>query len=618
MPDFFGVSFLMPAFLGLLPAVIAGLFYAYRRGGKGREIIVSTVFILRELAGVPKSRQKFWPPPRFFLELLCLLALVLAAAGVSSKKFEDKFVILIDNSLSMAARVGSVGNSTLIELAKRDALSFLMGLSGDKGVKICVTSPILNCLSDTYVSLGSAQESLENVSVAFGEDKIDEGVNSILLDPSEPQIVVFSDKSLAESSKPHPKVSVRSTAELSAELQNIAILGGQIDAGKAAGTVKLVVDVAAFADAKNQVDLRIESIEQIGGSYATNILSERSLVLSDGETAAVAFEVPKASAYKVSLALRQSLPANSIAEDDVAYFVPDLSSGKVLLVSDFSVKQLGLSKVSTLSFESSSLAEYRDNLEGVDFVIFHKVVPDGLPKVNSLFVSPETSAEFFSLKPSRRNTEKVIEVTSWDEINSITSYLKMPILKFSEVTPLLPQAGASIVVTSNAGPIVLSLEKNEARYVATGFEIFPYAAGKTPALSILSLNIFKWLSGRGISVGFSDLPLVVGKQFLKVSDVLARNDFAPGTLVANPGVYMGEYRDTRAAQLLAFNFFSENESDKSTRQTFVLPSGDTQVVEVGDSASSFAPLIILTICTLVSFDLMLQVVSLIRRRYYRV
>jgi hypothetical protein len=618
MPNILGVSFAMPALLVLIPAILAGLFYAYRRGGKGREIIVSTVFILRELAGVPKTRQKFWPPPRFFLELLCLLALVLAAAGISSQKFEDKFVILIDNSLSMGARVGTVGNSTLIELAKRDALTYLAGLGRDKGVKVCITSPALRCLNESYVSTGSARKSLADVFVAFGEDRIDEGINSILLDPAEPQVVVFSDKSLPENAKLHPKVSVRSTPELTAELQNIAILGGQIDPGKVSGTVKLGLNLAAFTLAKNKVDLRIEALEEVGDKYTSNIIAERSLDLSSGDTVSVDFELPKSAAYKASLVVRQPLPANSIAEDDVAYFVPDLSSGRAFLISEFSVEQFGLKKVPTISFESRTLDNYADDLDGVDFVIFHKVVPDSFPKVNSLFVSPDKDGSFFELGPEKNRSEKAIEVTSWDEINSITSYLKMPILKFSAVTPLLPRLGASAVVTSNAGPIILSLEKENARYVATGFEMFPYAAGKSPALSILSLNIFKWLSGHGVSVGFNELPFMVGSQFEKISDVLNDNDIFTDSLLTSPGVYRALYRDNRIAPLLAFNFFSESESDKNTRQTFSLSATQNRITGGSDSASSFAPLIILVICSVVSIDLIAQMFSVIRRRFYRV
>jgi hypothetical protein len=173
-------------------------------------------------------------------------------------------------------------------------------------------------------------------------------------------------------------------------------------------------------------------------------------------------------------------------------------------------------------------------------------------------------------------------------------------------------------VTSNAGPIILSLEKENARYVATGFEMFPYAAGKSPALSILSLNIFKWLSGHGVSVGFNELPFMVGSQFEKISDVLNDNDIFTDSLLTSPGVYRALYRDNRIAPLLAFNFFSESESDKNTRQTFSLSATQNRITGGSDSASSFAPLIILVICSVVSIDLIAQMFSVIRRRFYRV
>ena len=96
-------GFSIPALLLVIPCAIAFLLYVYRKRGHADAIVVSTLLLLRNLKEQVQVRKKVFPPPRFFFELLLLFGLIFAAAGLYKAQGDGSIVVLIDNSLSMAA-----------------------------------------------------------------------------------------------------------------------------------------------------------------------------------------------------------------------------------------------------------------------------------------------------------------------------------------------------------------------------------------------------------------------------------------------------------------------------------------------------------------------------------
>jgi hypothetical protein len=70
------------------------------------------------------------------------------------------------------------------------------------------------------------------------------------------------------------------------------------------------------------------------------------------------------------------------------------------------------------------------------------------------------------------------------------------------------------VVTTNAGPVLVAGEHNQKRVAAVGGELFPFEGRKRPLLSILTLNLLKWISGSSIETGFSlpGVPVTVSED----------------------------------------------------------------------------------------------------------
>jgi hypothetical protein len=616
MPNIFGYTFTAPAFLLLIPAILAGLVYAYRRGGKGRELLVGTVFLLRELASIPKTRSKFWPPPRFFLELLGLFILALAAAGLISGKFQDNHVVLIDNSPSMAAKVSGVDDSRLLDIAKRDASSFIAGLGLDDGIRVCFVSPELRCLSDGYVGRGEASRSLDEIEIGYSEDRIEEILLSLLMESGSPQIRVFSDKVPSINIPDDSRVKIGTSKDLVRSYQNVAIVGAEIEPGKKNNLFQIELSVAGFIDESIEAKISIESVEALSGSYSFSPLTQKQIKLKPNTIEKAKFEVPRGEAYRATVSLRKSYPYDSILEDNTAYLVPTISTGKALLVSSFGIEELGLNKISNVSFNQRAPEAGLSDVDEFDFVVFHGVAPQQLPNKNSLLINPQANSEFFTTNTSFDGTNKAIEVTSWDEINPITAYLKLPLLKFNQVTPLTPRAGGKLIINSSAGGILVSSEDSSERYVATGFELLPYVGNKNPVLSILTLNIFKWLSGRAVSIGFVSSPLILSSRVSRVSDLLNDSAMSRDGKIYSPGIY--EVTEGDSQSLMAVNFFAETESDKLTTQKMAIPAALNDSAESFEDSSGLVSQIIFWIILVLFLDISVQLGTAIKRRSTKV
>ena len=72
MITLFGSQFglLYPALLAALPLLLGALIYAYLRRGRGQRLVVSSLLIFQQLQTRAAQRRRFFPPLRFFLELL--------------------------------------------------------------------------------------------------------------------------------------------------------------------------------------------------------------------------------------------------------------------------------------------------------------------------------------------------------------------------------------------------------------------------------------------------------------------------------------------------------------------------------------------------------------------
>jgi len=149
-----GFTFASPLMLLALPAAIGALVYAYRRFGRGERQVVGTLLLLKALERTATVRQKFRPPPRFFLEVILLAALTFGAAGLYRTDTAHRLLIIIYDAMSMAALpLGEREN--LLSRAKSSARATIESMSNDAVVGVVRTS------NPTIAEPGSPESELE-------------------------------------------------------------------------------------------------------------------------------------------------------------------------------------------------------------------------------------------------------------------------------------------------------------------------------------------------------------------------------------------------------------------------------------------------------------------------
>ena len=186
----------------------------------------------------------------------------------------------------------------------------------------------------------------------------------------------------------------------------------------------------------------------------------------------------------------------------------------VKLASAF--RQIKITTISTDKYSTGVLNDY-------DMAIFHKFVPDKLPAVNSMFISPGYNAESLAsiqkwarfLSP--KGVASPVKILDWDDDHPTMKYLDyLDNIKIFNALFYKPPKDARILINaagvisgdrfsklpkgvSNNMPLAFSVNIETIRAVVTGMDLEMFDYGDSSALPVLimTLNIIKWLSPLG-------------------------------------------------------------------------------------------------------------------------
>jgi hypothetical protein len=437
--------------LALLPVVIAGLWYAYKRMGQAQRVNVGTSFYIKKLVGAASLRRRFIPPWRFLIELISLLLLVLAAAGVVLSKDAKRVLIVIDDSRSMSAELDG---ESLLSVAMSRAGAMLAGAEG------AFPSLILTSYPDSLVT-GSDVASIFrrlDVKAVDVEDGLELLVPRLLATQRYEELWVFTDKELADlpENVKAPPLFRRDSAP-----QNIGILGisqngrnlraSLFRTGPGTETVK--IGLRRLVSGK---------FEQVFSGKAVKILDSADVDLGP---------IPD---YPVEISITATLGGNSIKSDDVAWALPE--STKIFRVH-------GDVAPETLKIDGYRFVAATEGNSSIQRDIFYKI--DGVGAGNALYVLAPSSIAAGGLV--RREA-----LSNWQVDSPLLKYLFSPDLSDIPFLPLSPEV-ADDVLAAGASGAMLAVKRSEHRNIYTGFDLFPFDS-KNVAKSILTLNILNWLS----------------------------------------------------------------------------------------------------------------------------
>ncbi len=468
---------------GLLPV----LALAYMLRGRPRRVIVSSVIAFRALRARQGRRRlaKVHLDWTFFVEALILSLAALAAAEPYVVRPRKSVAVVLDNSGVMQVLMPS--GISAFEAAKMRLVSYFAGSSDH--ITLYLTAP----RPHRWESPLNGQSGIEAVlnklkPVDAAEDLA--AVSELLTD------LVNSDR--------YDQIVVASRHELNPVLPGRVVgltVGGPVSnyalgsftvwrPSLTSPTVEARVTVANFSTSKAELKLTIDD--------ARNSIAEKSLELVPNTVETVEFpNLPAAPLFRATLA-----PSDRFPLDNTAYAVVGSSSVvKILFVSPFEEHAAGLRELPGVRLLTESPEKYSPaDASSVDLAIFDYTAPKEWPACNSLLVMPPGSTPPFDFDVMPASP---IAFLTWVAPDPLTDGVNFRLLKPRQGEFFAPHPWMRSVASGLQGSLILAGEREGRRYVALGFEAFPYLGKANLPMSVLTLNILSYLSGSfSVSAGF--------------------------------------------------------------------------------------------------------------------
>ena len=535
-------------FLALVPALVL----AYLARERSSRVTVSSVLAFRALRALGQKRFAGRPrfDWRFFLELLVLTLAVLAMAGPYVVRRENPIAVVLDNSAQMKAQTASGGSR--FDKAKKELDAMLAAMPGESAVSVYLTSPEPHRVNAAPLSIAAARSAVRDAQAT--DAPADNGALVNLLtelssDSHYAKVIFAGARALA------PPVPPGITAiTVGDPIENFAI-GSFVLRRESFGSqaLRASVTVANFSTAPKTLKVAITADGKSLASAESNV--------RPGETAALDFpSLAPAAVYQAVLA-----PSDGFSLDNVAYATSaSVKSVSILFVSPTPDDAKGLGSIPGVSVTTVAPDAFSPGeLASADLAIFEYSVPKEMPSVNALLVMPPPGDPVFHFDTVQ---VRAAQVTAWRATDPLAYSVNFRLLNPGAGEAFGVHPWMAPVVEGRQGALVLRGERDGHRFVASGFNLFPYLGRQNLPMSILTLNILGYLAGVGANSGGYRtgqpwlVPAGIESVILPSGQTVAAK---PGTLfddTASLGVYKLVGRHG-AVTLRAVNFSDLADSD---------------------------------------------------------
>ena len=511
-------------FFALVPALVL----AYLARERPSRVTVSSVLAFRALRGFRRERFGGWPrfDWMFFAEVLILSLAVLAMAGPFIWKKSNPIAVVIDNSAAMQALTPA--GKTRFDIA-REKIDAAMSNEDGGDISIYVTAPQPRRVAPPFSTLTEARLALSQIKPSDAPNDQTTLMNFLGNLASEARVAKVIFAGLNTLAAPVP-----------ARIHPIAV--GEPVANFAIGSFSLRREVLG-AEALH-ASLTV-------GNFSTETQSLEIVVTGDGKRVAHAKEtlyaretgnfefpaLPSAQVYKVELG-----PSDALALDNVAYATAgSVKSVSIMFISPTPADADGLKSIPGVTVIARTPDAYQpDDLANVDLAIFEYATPKTLPAVNTMLVMPPPGDPVFGLPVT---PAAQIQIAGWRQTDTLTDSVNFRLLTLRGGEYFGTHPWMSEVVSGDGGAILLKGERGGHRFVATGFNPFPYLGRRNLPMSVLTLNAISYLAGLGSSsAGYrTGQPWLVPAGVQSVVTPSGKKIAAqPGTLfteVSEQGVY---------------------------------------------------------------------------------
>ncbi len=444
---------LSPLWAGLLLPAALTIWWVYRSGDVSRERILGSIMLLERAKLVSRS-VKWRPPWRALIEAALILALIVGLLDLRLPAASQLYVVAIDNGPRMAATVGPNSAEVRLSVAKAQAISAVSALASNAQIVVATLNS-----STELLSVGDARLKIQNIGIYYPGGSIVDVASRAKSSLGAKSVTIVSE---GEFALPKPEwinwISVSDKP-----LDNLALTDFDPDSKALA--------IKSYSDTESQFILTVlsetgENIALRKGTIAPS--SVRRVSLSDVPN------FPKAGSINLKA------EGDGLIIDNFLYFSSENSSGSIVVDSPLSLSALGFTELAQFRFIDRASAGRRPaNL-------IHR--GSTTPKECSgrrIVVMPQ-SAE----TSSRAAPEPVIW---WSEGDELLRYANLSLLAVP-VTTALDLPGATPLISSKSGSLMIRSVNGECDTVMVGFELFPFSSSGNNTISILTLNLLSWLS----------------------------------------------------------------------------------------------------------------------------
>lgn len=433
------MSFLVPwAFAGLVALPIILALYFFKR--KHIDVKVSSVFLWNKVSEnqrAEKSIEKLKKNLLMFLQLIGAFLLVFAMTEpyIATKSSTNKYLLVIDNSLSMAAKEGKI---TRLDMAKADAIRLVK--ESVKGSSFSVVT--LNSSQKMVVSSDNKETVIGAIS-QIPQSAMPVDYEQMPVSSEDYNTILYSDKSLS--------IDNVSTQVYGTGFDNCGIIS--LTTSYNGDTVQVLGKVKNFGNVPVQKQVSIYANGKLYGS--------KDIAIDSGETKDVIFNRVDRNTKEIKAMLA---PEDSFSMDDTAYGTVAIGNEKKVLLSgdvnpfmERALKAVPNAKI------------YRDKegsgTSGYDLYIYDGKLPDVLPADGHIIAINPPSNKFFKVDGEIELQEGRLLKNS---ALSMTEDSSFALCKSKKIT--LP-IGAQVIAIADNNPIAFVQSNEKQKLAVIGFEL---------------------------------------------------------------------------------------------------------------------------------------------------
>ncbi len=476
------MGFLYPGALYFF-ALIPALLIAYLVRERPRRVVVASVLAFRALRARRGQRVGGWPRPdwMFFVELIILSLAVLAMAGPYVTRTGNPIAVVLDDSAVM--QTAAEAGRTRFDLARTAVIDALAKDGGPGDVNVYLTSPQPHRLGPPFATFSDAIAALRQLRATDAPADpaaLTTLLNELAADRRLRRAIYAGARAIAA---PVPR---RIEAFAVGEPQPNYAIGSFVLRREALGQSALHARMTLANFSPRAATLQL-AIAGDGRSVA-----HAQAHLEPGQVGVLEFpNLALARVYRADLN-----PADGFSLDNVAYATAGaVKSISILFVTPTPDDARGLDTLPGISVRILSPATFTpSSLADADLAIFEYAVPKEIPSVNAMLVMPPPGDPVFGL-----TTEPAVglQITGWPPTNPLTDSVSFRLLNLHAGEYFGEHPWLQPIVTGNAGALMMSGERAGHRFIALGFNPFPYLGRQNLPMSVLTLNCLGYLAGFG-------------------------------------------------------------------------------------------------------------------------